>query len=478
MSKKMRVVFVSSECGPYVATGGLADVSEALPIALSKKWIKITRVVPKYKGIEDNFDIKKDFSFIVEIGGKSRVADVYKIREHNVTTYFIGNDDFFERDKEYGHFDDGERYGFFSKAVLGMLLYLDMKPDIIHLNDWQTGIISLLLKTEYSDMDFYKDVKVIYTIHNLQYQGVFDRELLNTLYLWDRYFSEDEVEYYGNVSFMKAGIVYSDIVSTVSETYANEIQTERYGYGLDGVLRKFSYKIRGIVNGIYYDKYDPKTDDALLVNFSKDSFKKKRSLHKKMMQERIGFPVKDVPLFGVVSRLVGQKGIDLILYAIEKYIDKDVQFVILGSGEKPYEDRLLELASSYPNKVSFNLNYDPVYAKRIYASCDFFLMPSLFEPCGLSQLYSLRYGAIPIVRNTGGLKDTIIDYSFDEENGTGFSFEGYQGDEFIEAIDRAINLYYDKKSFDKVIERGMKQRFSWSESADKYYELYKEMLEN
>lgn len=473
MADQSKILFVTPEIVPYAATGGLADVGEALPYALMDEKVEVTRVMPKYKGIEDRFPLKKSFSFIVEAGGKANVADVYKLVDQGLTTYFIGSERYFERDGFYGYDDDGERFGFFCKASIEMLMYMNLKPDVMHLNDWQTAMMGLFLKEEYNDLDFYKDIKIMFTIHNLQYQGVFERDTLDALNLSRKYFNIEAVEYYGKVCFMKAGIVYGDLVTTVSKTYAHEIQTPWFGYGLDGVLRKYSHKIIGIVNGIYYDKYDPQTDPALLKNFSVEDFREGRRAHKSMVQEKVGLPARDVPVFGVVTRLAEQKGVDLIIYAIEQLIHEDVQFMILGSGDQYFERRLGELMRTYPDKVNVCIQFDQNYARQIYGSVDFFLMPSLFEPCGLSQLYSLRYGAIPVVRKTGGLVDTIVDVVSEPSSGTGFMFKNYNGQEFEKVIRKAIDFYYDVPAREALIERSMNTRFSWAASASEYIEAYK-----
>ena len=474
---EMKVLFVTPEIVPYAATGGLADVSEALPYALQEQGAEVVRVMPKYKGIEDKFPLVKSFSFIVEAGGKANVAEVYKLVDQGLTTYFVGSDQYFERDGYYGFDDDGERYGFFCKASIEMLMYLNLKPDMIHLNDWQTAMVGLFLKEEYSHLEFYKDIKVMFTIHNLQYQGVFDKDTLDALNLSAKYLDIEAIEYYGKICFMKAGIVYGDLVTTVSETYAHEIQTPWFGYGLDGILRKYSSKIRGIVNGIYYDKYDPEVDDALMLNFNQDDFRDKRREHKTMIQKKVGLPEReDVPVFGVVTRLAEQKGVDLIIYAMEQLLQEDVQFMLLGSGDKYFEKRLTELMEAHPDKVNVCIQFDQAYARQIYGCVDYFLMPSLFEPCGLSQLYSLRYGAVPIVRRTGGLVDTIVDYTDNPENGTGFSFKNYNGQDFEACIRRALSYYSNREDFENLVERGMRTRFSWSSSAEKYLTAYNEII--
>ncbi len=347
-NKPLKVLFVTPEIVPYKATGGLADVGEALPPALMQEGVEAVRVMPKYKGIEQSYDLDREFSFIVEAGGRANVVTIYSLVDSGVLTLFIGSENHFERDGVYGYDDDGVRFGLFCKAVVEMLMYLDFKPDIVHLNDWQTALIGLILKEEFQEIDFYKDIKIVYTIHNLQYQGVFDRSMLNALNFSDEHFNIEAIEYYGKVCFMKAGIVYADLVTTVSRTYSQEIQTQWYGYGLDGLLRKFSDKITGIVNGIYYDKYNPSTDEALLLNFDEDNFRDLRPRHKAMVQESVGLPVRDVPMFGVVTRLAEQKGIDLIIQAMSSCLTKmfsslfwDRETIILREGFRSLSRHIL-----------------------------------------------------------------------------------------------------------------------------------------
>ncbi len=473
----MKVLFVSSEVVPYAASGGLADVAEALPIALQEEGVDVIRVMPKYRGIELKHKLKRAFSFIVEAGGQARVANVFSLKEDGVLTYFIGNVDYFERDDLYGYSDDDERYGFFCKATLEMLMFLNVQPDIIHLNDWQSALIALLMKEEYYHLEFYRNIRLMFTIHNLQYQGVFDKDVLDNLNLPLKYFNMDAVEYHGKVCYMKAGIVYADLVTTVSKTYAHEIQTPWYGYGLDGLLRKYSDKIYGIVNGIYYDKYNPEDDPALEHHFSVKNFSTMKPKQKASLQRELGLPERDVPLLGVVTRLAEQKGVDLIIQSMEKLMDQDVQFVVLGSGDYFYESRLKKLEKKYPDKVSVNILFNQDVARRIYGSADIFLMPSLFEPCGLSQLYSLRYGTVPVVRRTGGLEDTIVDYKQNPKEGTGFSFKHYNCEEFLEAIQHALDLYQDRTAWNNLVERCMRTRFSWNKSAKEYIEQYKRIME-
>jgi len=471
-SQKRTILFVSPEIVPFKATGGLADVAEALPQALMETGQNVIRVMPKYEGIENKYDIEKQFSFIVEAGKRANVADVYKLDEDGLITYFVGSEAYFERENCYGYEDDGIRFGFFCKAVVEMLMFLNIKPDVIHLNDWQSSFIALLLKEEYNELDFYKDIKIVFTIHNLQYQGVFETNILEDLNLSVKYFNPERIEYYGKVCFMKAGILYSDMITTVSETYAKEIQTPIYGYGLDGLLRRYGDKINGILNGIYYSKYDPQIDEALYVSFSEDNFREYRRKNKPLLQKELGLPQRDVPVFGVVTRFAEQKGIELIIQAMKVLLFEEVQFVILGSGEPVYESKMTSLKEKYPEQVSLTLQFNQELARKIYGTCDFFLMPSLFEPCGLSQLYSLRYGSIPIVRETGGLLDTILDYSKDSSKGLGFSFKNFNNEDFVKAIYRCLTLYRDQEKWEELVERAMKKRFSWNKSAEKYIEKY------
>jgi len=474
----MKVLFVSPETVPFAASGGLADVAEALPLALKELGIEAIRVMPKYKGIENKFDLKKKFSFIVEAGGDAKVADVYMTDYDGVDTYFVGNSFYFERDNFYGYSDDDERFGFFCKATLEMLMFLDLRLDIIHLNDWQTALIALFMRQEYSKLDFYKNIKLVFTIHNLQYQGVFDQDVLEDLNLSSKYFNMEAIEYYGKVCYMKAGIVFADLITTVSKTYSKEIQTPWYGYGLDGLLRKYSDRICGIVNGIYYDKYNPEIDDALQYKYSINNYLSEKPKQKASFQKELGLPEKNVPLMGIVTRLAEQKGVDLIIYAIEQIIREDVQIVILGSGDYFYENKLLSLQEQYPDKISVNIQFNQGLARRIYGSVDMFLMPSLFEPCGLSQLYSLRYGAVPIVRRTGGLGDTITDFDEQHDQSTGFLFKNYNNQEFLKSIYRAIDVFYKRDEWNQLIYRGMESRFSWIKSAEEYIEQYHRIIGN
>lgn len=474
--RALNILYVSAEISPFGTTGGLGDVSECLPEVLADNGLSVMRVMPKYKKIEERFVLKKIISFIIEIDGKASVCHIYRYNEKKLNTYFIGSKEYFERDNFYGYEDDDIRFGFFSKAVLQMLILLDIKPDIIHLNDWHTGLIPFLLKKEYNKIYFYDNIKTVYTIHNLQYQGVFDRRSLERLGLSYEYYDSEILEYYGNISFMKGGIICSDAINTVSHSYAKEIQTPQLGYGLDGILRKYKNKICGIVNGIHYDKFNCETDKYVYRNYNEDDVVIAKEENKHYLQQRVSLPTKKVPVIGMVSRLSEQKGIDLCIQAMEKLIDRDVQFIILGTGDKEYERLLISLSARYPDKVKVMIDFNKEMARHIYAGCDFFLMPSLFEPCGLSQIYSMRFGTVPIVRKTGGLIDTVEPFDKDSLKGTGFMFERYDINDFIETIEDALNIYDDKTKWNILVDNCMKQRFTWDDSAKEYIEKYQQLI--
>lgn len=475
IKNKLDILYVSAEIAPFGTTGGLGDVGECLPEVLADNGLHMIRVMPKYKGIEQKYELKRMISFIIEVDGKANVAHVYKYEEKKLTTYFIGSKEYFERDNYYGY-DDDIRFGFFSKAVLEMLILLKIKPDVIHLNDWHVGLISFLLKNEYAHIHFYKDIKTVYTIHNLQYQGVFNKDTIARLGLSYRYYASDKLEYYGNISFMKGGIICSDLITTVSDNYAREIQTPQYGYGLDGILRQNKNKIYGIINGIDYNKFNCETDECVYKNYNIDNVSMVKQENKHFLQKEIGLPVKKVPLIGMVSRLSEQKGINLCLQAIEDLIKEDIQFAILGTGDKIYEQALMNLSSKYPDKLAVIIDFNQKMARLIYSSCDFFLMPSLFEPCGLSQIYSMRFGTVPIVRKTGGLADTVIPFQSDKLQGTGFVFNKYDVDEFIESIKAGLEIYNDDDKWKGIVANCMNQRFSWDNSAKMYIEKYKQLI--
>lgn len=479
----MKVLYVTSECWPFAKTGGLGDVAYALPKELKKEGVDVRVILPKYSTMPNYLKekLREVAVFNVKVGWRNQYCGLLEMELDGVKFYFIDNEYYFKREGEiaylYGYGDDVERYTFFSNAVLEVLAILDFYPEIINMNDWHTGMIPLILKEKYSRLEKYKNIKTIYTIHNLQYQGVFSNKVLgDILDLPYKYLENGDVEYYGGVSFMKSGIVYSDKVTTVSPTYTNEIQTEFYGESLDGLLRANSYKLKGILNGIDYDLNNPKTDKDIFINYDIDTIDKKieNKLH---LQKMLGLEVNpDIPLVGIVSRLVSQKGLDLISYIMPEIMREDIQMVILGTGEHQYQSMFNYYASIYPNKVSANITFDSALAQQIYASSDMFLMPSLFEPCGIGQMLAMRYGTLPIVRETGGLKDTVNPYNKFSGEGNGFSFKNYNAHEMLYCIQRAMELYKDKDKWRHLVISAMNTDSSWKKSAREYIKTYHEML--
>lgn len=477
----MKVLFVASEAYPFIKTGGLGDVAYALPKALRKMGVDARVIIPKYSGIPLSFRncMGNVASFTVPVGWRNQYCGLQYLTYDEIPYYFVDNQYYFERPETYGCFDDGERYAYFSKAVLESIKYMgDFVPDIIHCNDWHCGILPALLKDSYNDHELYSEIKSVFTIHNLKYQGVFSREILGELLnLNEGYYSDDALKFYDAVSFMKGGIVFSDAVTTVSETYAKEIQTPFYGEGLDGLLRAESDKLYGIVNGIDYELYSPILDKKIVYNFDENSLKEKVK-NKLKLQEELCFTVNEnIPMIGIVTRLVKQKGLDLIVEKLQELLSLPIQIVLLGNGDGYYEDIFQYYASIYPSRISTNIIFDAGLAQRIYAASDIFLMPSLFEPCGIGQLIALKYGSIPIVRETGGLKDTITPYNKYTGTGNGFSFTNYSSDELMDAITSALNLYNDKDSWNKLINNAMTSNNSWENSAKNYIDLYSNLIE-
>ena len=467
----LKVLIVSSEAAPYAKSGGLGDVVGTLPKVLKEHGVDVRIAIPKYKSINNKHFIGIDYlgSFETSLGWRKQPAGILQ-KDGDFTTYFIENDYYFGRDGYYGYDDDNERFGFFCKAVLEMLQFIDFYPDIIHCNDWQTGPVCVLLKEVYSKFTGYKNIKTLFTIHNLQYQGTFSRETMDMIDI--PYYCFGYLEFYGQISFMKAGLMYTDMISTVSDTYAEEIKTFAYGYGLDGVMRLRSDRLCGILNGIDYVKNDPATDSRIYVNYDVNSIEKKKE-NKAMLQKELGLEVRDVPVISIISRLAGQKGIDLISWIAEELLNKDVQLVVLGTGEKYLEDYFKDLEWRHKGKVCANIMFDDTRAQRIYASSDIFLMPSLFEPCGLGQMFSLRYGTIPVVRKTGGLADTIKHYNKETKEGNGFVFEHYTADGLMWAVNEALETYWaDTDDWECIVKNAMNCDFSWDKSAEKYIELY------
>jgi len=475
----IKVLFAASEAVPFAKTGGLADVAGTLPGELSKLGADVRLIMPKYKSISQSFVDRMEYVgyIYIELAWRHQYCAVLKLVCEGVTVYFIDNEYYFNRDGLYGHFDEAEQFAFFSKALLSVLPLIDFKPDIIHCNDWQTGAVSIFLKAQFKYDEFYKDIKTIYTIHNLKYQGIFPKEVLGDILGlgWD-YFDSDGLEFHDCVNYMKAGIAYSDLITTVSKTYAEEIKNDFFGENLNGIINKHAYKLYGIVNGIDYQENDPAADKRIFESFDAENIEGKFE-NKRMLQQSLVLPQRrDIPIIGIVSRLVDQKGFDLIACVFEELLKLPIQLVVLGTGESKYEEMFKNAAAWYQDKVSANFKYDGVLAQRIYAGADMFLMPSLYEPCGLSQLFSLRYGTVPIVRETGGLKDTIMPYNEFTGEGNGFTFANYNAHEMLDAIKRALGFYGQKDAWEAIIRNGMKQDFSWKKSAQEYIKLYRKLL--
>ncbi|MBE6048997.1 MAG: glycogen synthase GlgA [Clostridium sp.] len=475
----MKVLFVASEAAPLIKSGGLGDVAGALPKELVRKGIDARVVIPKYKGVNWKLKDKLNFNrwFMINVSWRTRYVGVFEYKYEGVTYYLIDNEAYFNRDGLYGYFDDGERFAYFDRAVLEMLKQIDWQPDIIHCNDWQTGMIPVMLRLEYARKDlFYAGIRTVYSIHNILFQGCYDKEILPELFGYDyEPYRNKSLEFDHGVSFMKGGINYSDLISTVSNSYAEEIKTPEYGERLDGLLRCRANSLRGIVNGIDYDEFNPKNDPYIYKQFDVSTLKDKLT-NKEELQKELGlYQSRTTPMIGMVTRLTSQKGIDLIVNIADRLLQQDVQLVILGTGDKHFEDHFKWLDYRYGNKVSANIKFDNALAHKIYAASDMFLMPSLFEPCGLGQLIALRYGSIPIVRETGGLRDTVQAYNQFDETGNGFSFANFNADEMLNIIQYAIGIYYDKRQWNKIIRHAMNSDNSWSRSADAYLNMYNEL---
>lgn len=480
--RKKKILFVSAEIFPFAKVGGLADVAGSLPKSLALAGCDIRVAMPRYKNIESGMKYIKDFP--VEIGPRLETCIIKegKISFKNggknktIPVYFIDNYHYFNRQNIYSYYDDEERFAFFCKAVLEMLPEIGFKPDIIHCNDWHTGPICMLLNEKYKKDEFYKDIKTLFTIHNLQYRGDFSRKTLTLFGMTDELFVPEKTEFYGMFSFMKTGLVYADAINTVSEVYAKEIQTPEYGEKLEGLLRSRKEDLFGILNGIDYEVFNPETDEYIYKNYNENTIKYKKD-NKYALQKEVGLPKRDVPLIGLISRLVHQKGLDLIIDVIDEMMKSELQFILLGSGEKRYEKAFLELQEKYPEKMSVNIGFNETLANKIYAGSDLFLMPSRFEPCGLGQMISFRYGTIPIVSETGGLAETVIDIEKDKEKGNGFTFKELCAEEMIRTIKRSIKFYNEnKEKWNTLVANAMKLDFSWERSAKKYLKLYENII--
>ena len=478
-SKKMQIVFASAECAPFVKTGGLGDVAGSLPAALVRAGAEVIVMVPKYATIKDEYKAQmQHFSdFYVSLGWRNEYCGLEKLEHDGVTYMFIDNERYFARDYPYGFFDDGERFAFFSKAITESLQHLPagFECDILHCNDWQTALAPVFLREFYQGLPLYDRVKTVFSIHNVAFQGQFsDTVMEDILGVAHIPAAASQLRCDAcSINYMLGALRYADAITTVSPTYANEIQTPEFGEGLDGVLRERSYALQGILNGIDVAGFDPATDKRIAANYTVED-RSGKAVCKAKLQEELGLEVRDDrPLMVMVTRLTRQKGMDLVMYALDRILAGGVQVAVLGTGDRDYEDGLRYFQDKYPGTMAARIEFDPALSQRMYAAADMFLMPSKFEPCGLSQIIAMRYGTLPIVRETGGLKDTVIPYNEFTGEGTGFSFSNFNGDEMGDAVFRAARLFWDNRdAWNQLVTQAMSQDFSWTRSADKYLDLY------
>lgn len=478
-SKKMQIVFASAECAPFVKTGGLGDVAGSLPAALVRAGAEVIVMVPKYATIKDEYKAQMEHfaDFYVSLGWRNEYCGLEKLEHDGVTYMFVDNERYFARDYPYGFFDDGERFAFFSKAITESLQHLPggFECDILHCNDWQTALAPVFLREFYQGLPLYDRVKTVFSIHNVAFQGQFSDTVMEDI-LGVAHIPAAATQLRCDacsINYMLGALHYADAITTVSPTYANEIQTPEFGEGLDGVLRERSYALQGILNGIDVAGFDPATDKRIAANYTVDD-RSGKAVCKAKLQEELGLEVRDDrPLMVMVTRLTRQKGLDLVMYALDRILSGGVQVAVLGTGDRDYEDGLRYFQDKYPGTMAARIEFDPALSQRMYAAADMFLMPSKFEPCGLSQIIAMRYGTLPIVRETGGLKDTVQPYNEFTGEGTGFSFTNFNGDEMGDAVFRAARLFWDNRdAWNQLVTQAMSQDFSWTRSADKYLDLY------
>lgn len=472
-------MFAVSECVPFIKSGGLADVAGSLPKELVKQGTEVTVIMPKYRDIPEKYlgDLEKVMDFRVQVGWRNQYCGIEKLQQDGITFYFIDNEYYFNRQGLYGYFDDGERFSFFNRAVLESLSYLSYYPDIIHCHDWHTAMIPFMLNVDYKWRREYSQIKTVFTIHNLQFQGIMPRGALgDMLNINDDHFTTDQLEFYGNVNFMKAALIASDKVTTVSPTYMNEIQTDYYGEKLNQLLELRQSDLTGIINGIDEEVYNPATDDVIIQNYSNTNIsgKVQNKLH---IQKLFGLKEDEsIPVISMITRLTSQKGLELVRHVFHEIMEENVQFIVLGTGDPEFENFFREMEFKYPDKCKAYIGFDENLAHKLYAGADLFLMPSKFEPCGLGQLIALQYGNIPIVRETGGLNDTVFSYNEATNSGNGFSFTNFNAHDMLYTIRRALNIYEDKDVWSTIVKNAMTMDNSWAQSAFKYNQLYAELI--
>ena len=475
-----KILFVASEAVPFIKTGGLADVMGALPKTLAANGLDVSVVIPKYGTIAQKYKdaMETVTTGLVNLAWRQQYYGVERIAKDGVNYYFIDNERYFKRDKLYGYDDDAERFAYFCRAVLTMLPKIGFRPDIIHCNDWHTGLLGVYLKEDFYRDPFYQGMKVIYTIHNLKFQGIYGPEIMGDIIgLPQVLFTNGNLECDGCVNYMKSGMVYADYITTVSPTYAQEITYPYYGEKLDGYIRDNQAKVTGIINGLDVDVYNPRTDPYIKTRYTAENARLGKRDDKDDLRRSLGLPVRrGVPMIAIVSRLDESKGLDLITYIMDEVLEDDVQLVLVGTGARKYEDYFRGLASRHPTKVSANILFDEKLAHRVYAASDIFLMPSRYEPCGLSQLIALEYGSIPVVRATGGLKDTVIPFDKYRNTGNGFTFNNFNAHELLFTIKRALGTYQDDVVWNKLTSNAMNSDYSWKRSAEAYMKLYKKVL--
>ncbi|ADL52587.1 glycogen synthase GlgA, partial [Clostridium cellulovorans] len=476
----MKIAFIASEAAPFIKTGGLGDVVGSLPKYLNKIGNETIVILPNYVGIRHDLKESMDYikEYYVPVGWRNMYCGVMHYKLDNVDFYFIDNQYYFYREGLYGYYDDGERFAFFDRAALMLLEQIDFKADVVHCHDWQTGMIPVFLKSQFWDNPFYQDMKSIFTIHNLQFQGVFPKNIIYELLgLPDHLFNNGSIEYHGKVSFLKSALVYSDKISTVSNSYAQEIQGQQFGEGLHGLLSSRRNDLWGIINGIDYSVYNPENDECIYYKYGGIYINDKYGNKARLQEDLNLWRSTDVPMIAMVTRLSDQKGLDLVVRCAEEILRRNVQLVILGTGDKYYEDYFKNLQYRYPGQVAALITFNEALSHKVYAASDIFLMPSAFEPCGLSQLIALKYGSLPLVRETGGLRDTVIPYNYGNHMGNGFMFKNNDNYALLSVLDRALSVYYhDTEEWQRIMRNGMFADYSWEKSSWIYNDLYNSVV--